>query len=261
MIPNKIVDGGFISWVYGSSAFGISSWHSVRSLYTQPGVFMAMDSDDSFRRDYFAAYKGRRIEKKMQPEMKAKVDMVAAFRNCLLEDAGIRKIQISGLEADDIIAILSILSPGIVVEGIDKDLRQLDINIHTHRGDRPRLKFPKGIVKLIQRGMLDIGVALSLLGDRSDSIPRVAYAREVTNLSALIGRITCIDAELNFGPDFKRNTMLALLPSPYCLAKKWRESYYPLYDDRSLLTTDKLDQEMVMSIMGQLEPLMSRSAA
>lgn len=217
----ELVDGGYISWVFGSNGRRMSAWNTSAGRFRHH--LFVMDHPDLLgRKSFFPDYKSRRAERHLErPEIKARVKN---FQEVLWEDETIKKVSVSGLEADDVIAALAVELGHVTVTGVDKDLLQLgeQIALRKHTGEYVSLealtrKAPKAIGYRLKFPE-DVVLFLTLMGDKSDSIPRLippgllglfhqCYEHEQPFVKA---------AEL-FGTEaVLTNFYLTKLPGPWC---------------------------------------------
>lgn len=182
----RIVDGGYLSWMYGTRPeFG--SWASVRYDYINSIIFM--DSSVNARVQLNPLYKQRRRTKEVtKPELRARRAQVEKFQRWLRSDPLLTTYSHPGCEADDLVALTSLLYPEKVTEviGIDKDYLQvpgLRTKLRTIQLDR--INWPLRFQKSFPKGALVSGLhepdgflrAQVLLGDKSDSVPRLLPLR------------------------------------------------------------------------------------
>ncbi len=152
------------------------------------GIMVAWDADsNTFRKQEYEAYKGTR--KPLDEELIAQFPIVREF----LDAAGIKRYEIHGYEADDIIGSLAKQNPQLqtTVLTSDRDLLQL-IDDSTHV-----LLMKKGISEMEimddaafqekYNGLhpLQIIDMKGLMGDASDNIPGVAGVGEKTAIKLL----------------------------------------------------------------------------
>lgn len=228
----KIVDGGYLSWVYGTDAHMRNGWTtSGRRMYSaRSGHLIMIDSSQSFRKDFFFGYKSKRAEKRAEnEERRIKHESVKRFQNeVLLEDPSLSTIQFEGLEADDLVSLaVHFMDLPIEVVGIDKDLLQLPQNsIYLRRTNRTQAtikhfaeSLPVTLREFI-REPDDILMCLTLMGDKSDSIPRLIPSRRLDLMIRILlredRRSRFEMAKDLYGPEFIRNFYVAVLPSPWC---------------------------------------------
>jgi DNA polymerase-1 len=158
-------------------------------VYDAPG--------DNFRNEIFPAYKAHRPP--MPPELAGQLAMV----HRVIEAFGLTQLQVSGFEADDIIATLAKVAVaagmGVVVCSSDKDLLQLcDDNVAVLDTMRNRRLGPAEVREKFGVPPERVGDVLALMGDSIDNVPGVPgigpkTAAELINrfgsLEALLGRV------------------------------------------------------------------------
>jgi hypothetical protein len=222
-----VVDGGYLSWVYGTKGSGWSSWASARSKYSlRAGAVMVMDGGRLLREDYYEPYKAHRREE-MKPEKLERKRHVERFREILLEDGSIDTRIVPGYEADDLIAVLAMARPDpIRVIGVDKDLLQLGkkVKMERHTGEQVWLedfikKQPQAVMNYI-RTPADVVLVLALLGDSSDNVPRLVPPYQLSLMvDVLRHKDPWMRAVQLFGfEEVSRNLYLTILPGPWCYA-------------------------------------------
>lgn len=220
-----ITDAGYLSWVFGSSHYGYNSWIINKNKYlAKNGNLMVMDARPDFRKNVYPAYKQHRRDKlKVDPKQRERVASVRVFRDdVLVADPTIRTIKIDGLEADDLIAMTADLGYTEKVVGVDKDLLQIhDIQMMDHYGTPVDLySFKKRKAKAI-RGLITepwhILFTLSLLGDKSDNVPRPLPSRRYDLVTGLYKSETPFQsaAELFQDNEYLLSLWLVLLPDPH----------------------------------------------
>jgi hypothetical protein len=145
----------------------------------------------------------------------------------LRPDPALIMIEHFGLEADDLIAAISLLdflTHPIPLVGIDKDLLQLPkgfLDLRETNGTYRTyldyaVKLPKAIQPWVEEP-LDILLVLALLGDSSDSVPRLIPAHELHVLrNILMEKEPFTQAQKEFGLPFLDNLCQTVLPSPWC---------------------------------------------
>lgn len=157
-------------------------------------VLVAFDTKDkTFRHDMFDEYKGTR--KEVDEELVSQFALVREF----LDAYPIKRIELSGYEADDIIGTMSKMYPDFKVEILtsDRDMLQLiDDNVDV-------LLMKKGLtdLRLMDKTSLmdEMGIEpkqivdmKALMGDASDNIPGVPSIGEKTALK-LLGQYTTFE--------------------------------------------------------------------
>ena len=224
MIPNMntpgklLVDGGWLVFAYG--LVGLKSWVTTRRSYTMgSGALILMDSRESARREFFPDYKSHRKSRHNQNPEKA--EAIRSFKELLNEDPSLRKIEATGLEADDLVAIFITEGYDLPVRGRDKDLLSIpgiqlsdnggDITLHHYSH-----KLQKRLAPLIKTPD-DVLFSLVLLGDSSDDIPRLLPPRAMDLGAQLLSLKNPWPTALKlFGEKLLTNLYLAVLPGPFC---------------------------------------------
>ena len=157
-------------------------------VYDAPG--------DNFRNEIFPAYKAHRPP--MPPELAAQLAMVRR----VIEAFGLTQLQVSGFEADDIIATLAKIAAAagmeVVICSSDKDLLQLcDGDVAVLDTMRNRRLGPAEVREKFGVPPERVGDVLALMGDSVDNVPGVTgvgpkTAAELINtfgtLEALLAR-------------------------------------------------------------------------
>lgn len=221
-----IVDGGYLTWLYGSKPFARGNWppQSVR------GAILALDClDDTFRKRRDDSYKANRIEKRFDnPDAYATWHRIRELRREVVEDPRLNCIRISGLEADDLIALAAwkFATPKnwLVLLAQDKDLLQIrGVNITDNQGVVVDLaRFANRLPKAITREPLtreQIPLVLALMGDKSDNIPRLIGRGDLWQMSKILRHEKIADryaeAYRVYGQQFLRNLYAVVLPDPH----------------------------------------------
>jgi len=172
-LPTTLRDssGGPTNAVYGVTSMLINVLNTIKPQY----MVAALDSkEQTFRAEEFTAYKAHR--KPMEDDLSVQIPKVLE----VIDSFGIKTIQVSGYEADDVIGTLVEKFAGkvnIVVVSNDRDLWQL-VNGHT------KIMVPgkKGVVTWIDKQKAaekfgfdseKIADYKGLCGDPSDNIPGV----------------------------------------------------------------------------------------
>jgi hypothetical protein len=214
----RLVDGGYISWTYGP--LGFQSWNPYRKNYIgKTGTLICMDSDQSLRKEYYPLYKSHRVERREKRQETH--EMVLIFKETLHEDPSLNLVEFTGLEGDDILALLAPRFR-LPVTGTDKDLLQLkDVRITRVDGSPvTMLNIQKREPKYIQpyiRTHEDVLLILTLMGDKSDDIPRLIPPRQLEIMTNIMqSRDRWKIARSIFKDELLRNLCLAVLPSPWC---------------------------------------------
>jgi len=242
-ISPKIVDFGYLSWTFGSQTKRWMGWETAKFQYSKrQNCTLIFDGGKLDRRKYFPDYKIRRREKRdTDPEQKQRRENVIKFANEIVKpDANMQWVQYPGLEADDIVAAYCLMyyqETGLPLEviGTDKDLVQMGkmIKLLKHDGEWVTISnFRSSLQKTVQPFVTDpedILLLLTLLGDNSDSIPRIAK-KGIPGLKVvarLLQEKNPWDKLETFYPlDLvKRNLYLTILPGP------WTYDHIPTSDE------------------------------
>lgn len=226
-----LVDGGYMSWLYGTDSFGHNGWTSEgrRKYSRNAGCAMLLDSDSSLRKEFWSLYKsGRKDKREKDPEKQKKWESVHRFANEVIKvDPSLATVSFPGLEADDLVATViqaRMIPLPVRVIGVDKDLLQFPRGtcvIERTNGERATINkyagsHPKAVQPLIRHPM-HVLLSLCLMGDKSDSIPRLIPARRLDIMSGIMSSDRPFKtAYETFGEEFTRNLYLAVLPSPWC---------------------------------------------
>ena len=175
------IDGGYLSWAYGG--IGSKSWPLVHYHYSKAsGALICLDSPESARRLFYAEYKlHRKLRREEDPRKEEMHQRIKFFQEIIREDHSLLKLEVPGLEADDLVSILS-LRYNLPVIGGDKDLLQVpDLYLQTLEKEvLPISKFAKRQPKAYQEFVVepkDVLLVLALMGDKSDDIPRLSPPR------------------------------------------------------------------------------------
>lgn len=219
-----IVDGGYLTWLYGSRPFARASWppQSVR------GAFLALDClDDTFRLQRNPEYKANRKDKRFEdPNLYQQWQRIKQFRRDVIEDPRLTCIRIPGLEADDVIALLAwkfSRRTTLQLLAQDKDLLQIrGVQITDNQGNPVNLaRFANRLPKAITREPLkrdQIPLILALMGDKSDNIPRLVGRGDLyipAQLLRMNRNQAYQGAYEQYGVAFLKNLYDVVLPDPY----------------------------------------------
>ncbi len=217
----NVIDGGYVSWTYGSREFSWTIWSKARERYI--GSILLLDSRNSLRKQFFPDYKSHR-EERLDEDKRARLKlMVRSFEKHLERDDGFRNVRFLGLEADDLVALYAMRCKTLRVLGADKDLLQLNRErIHIERIDGTELlvsdihkKYPKTLSSYISEET-DVLLTLAIMGDKSDDVPRLLGLRDFdTMIQILKSDRPFTTAHDIFGLDFERNLALTVLPCPF----------------------------------------------
>lgn len=230
-----VVDGGFLSWVFGSSPERFYMWKSQSWKEFSSGrrKVIVMDSPHLLRKDYFPEYKGHRAEKAdRDPEWEAKVELVRKFRNFIRESNLVKTIELDGYEADDIITALAFLywrefdRDKLDVIAMDKDLLQMG-DFLTLRGFGASSEKDISFEAFCEKQAVKVQpylhhhsqmlLILALLGDKSDDVPRLVPPRRLDMMTDVLSSVRPWDKAVElFGEEpVKRNLYITVLPGPW----------------------------------------------
>lgn len=179
------IDAGYYTYRMGSR-WPFSHWITyVDPEFLRTGVFL-MDSAPESRLEELPSYKGRRLQRRIDdPAKKEIAERVAEFRRSLHQPIfGLRTVEVRGSEADDLLAIFSRTSTSAdYFVATDKDFAQLKPDLKfldsalqpIDIAGRVLEKWPAYCSRMLESRPTNRWFALvqALLGDRSDSIPRV----------------------------------------------------------------------------------------
>lgn len=224
--PIDIIDGGYLSWFHGASKGGDwGGWSTWKFRYS--AHLIAMDDAALWRKQIYPDYKARRaLRAKEDPIYLAKKIRVQEFREILDADPFMLTARLKGMEADDLMAVAYLLHPRGRVISVDKDLFQIpgmknamwkiheEENVYERSLVHPRFPAYTGSPTC----GLDYCLIQSLLGDKSDSIPRLlpSHAGEAKRLFLEIQNdpIPLWRAYHEFGRPFLLNLQVILIPGP-----------------------------------------------
>lgn len=217
------LDGGYISWVYGSRQFSYLIWSQARVKYLESIIFQ--DSKTKLdRKKFFPPYKSHREKRVIEnPKLLETQVRVMQFKKYLWRDPGFELAHVPGMEADDLIAVAATICQKVKVIGADKDLLQISQKRLTiEKIDGAIVTFPTFVKRLPKTLWPHVGdewdviLILSIMGDRSDDIPRILPPRDFDPLiSILHDRRPFSAAVKHFGKDFIRNLYISILPGPW----------------------------------------------
>jgi len=184
-----LVDGGYVSWTYGVDARKASAWDTAKWAFSKNnGAIFLMDSSSSYREDFYPDYKSRRRNQYIDhPERLERKERVDRFKEMIRADPTLAIAEVEGLEADDLIALYSLMYPfqDITVTGIDKDLLQLRPRIRLFKTDQEEVTI-KTFANRMQKTLAphihtphDVLLSIAIMGDHSDSIPRLVPPRQL----------------------------------------------------------------------------------
>jgi hypothetical protein len=236
-----LIDGGYLSFIYGSRIQASSGWHMVKMKYAN--YLMLLDSGGVRQKEY-PLYKSRRGERRdLYPHMKETYERVKAFREILKNDPAINTAIIEGYEADDIIPLLFMKGIGAKrVIAQDKDFFMVPNlgNAMTDHTGVPQfyrgLKLPKYAIAPNKPGTWALTQAV--FGDKSDSIPRLLPSRRgyrelynvlIRQAPNLLSAFWNCYAE--WGEQFVINLRLVLLPHPTLSMEDYDDMPNLLFED------------------------------
>lgn len=225
-----VADGGYLSWLYGSSTSRHAAWPP--HFVGRKPVILMDSRGPLFRKLRSPHYKsGREVRRDENPLAYNRKNLVMEFRNLVEEEDGrFTFARIEGLEADDLVALAAwkfgSKTHPLRVMGIDKDFLQLPVQIIDKDGQRVELsKFQYRLPKALQEPVLTQGwqllISLALLGDKSDSVPRVLAPRTglsfLANLWDMTQNRAFLTAFDHYGVPFLNNLYDVILPDPHIL--------------------------------------------
>jgi hypothetical protein len=209
-----------MSWAYG--AVGLKAWHPMRQHFLgKTGTLICFeDNSTSLRKQFYPLYKSHRVERKLR-RPRPSHEKVRVFQDIMREDASLNLVEFPGLEADDLIALLA-PKYQLPIIATDKDLLQIP-GVQINKLDGMPLEianFARRLPKYVQPWVKtpeDILLTLTLMGDKSDDIPRLVRPRELAVMVHLLGTKNRWEIAYDmFKGDLLRNLYLAVLPAPWC---------------------------------------------
>lgn len=229
-----IVDGGYLTWLYGSKPFARGNWppQSVR------GAFLALDClDSTFRLQRNPEYKANRVDKRFEdPYLYEQWKRIRELRRDVVEDPRLTCIRIPGLEADDVIALIAwkfAVNKPLQLLAQDKDLLQIRGVVITDNADVPVTldRFANRLPKSITREPIkrnQIPLILALMGDKSDNIPRLVSRGDLFKVAQIlsIDRKKAYEYALReYGDPFLQNLYDVVLPDPHIFGLSLEDLY------------------------------------
>lgn len=228
MSKPHLVDGGYLSWTYGCKEGTQSEWETARVWYSHHrGNLILLDHKFSYRQELDEHYKSRRKQRReLDPEKMATRQRVHDFViSTILTDEKLSTFEWSGLEADDLVALFALSDPEAVnVVGIDKDLLQLpftSIKLRKINDERVFVsnyarRLPQALQPYVRRGR-DVLLCLALMGDKSDSVLRIAPLRDFRQMIELLHHPRPFRQAAQWFGEFEvgRNVYLTVLPGPW----------------------------------------------
>lgn len=217
-----LIDGGYLSWVHGTRPQNFGGWPLARFKYRESLILL--DSPILWRTGYYPLYKARRKSRRAGDPVRLEAHAkVMRFRAILKDDPIMKTLELVGAEADDLLGLAWLKGHGRrAVLAEDKDLCQVPglmdrmrdfwgepIVSHLHLPKYLREPETPGEYVLLQ----------ALLGDRSDSIPRLlpSLPRDSIFLSKVIWSSfsPLMTALALYGADLVQNLNLVLIPGPF----------------------------------------------
>lgn len=187
--------------------------------YATCGIVLACDSKPYMRKQTSVGYKANRYNlSDVQQLLKEKA---ISFKDKIIDDSCFKKLSFSGLEGDDILALLFICYD-IEYLSNDKDLLQIETSQFTLNGTRRVLQLPKTLEGLISTKEQHL-LALTLLGDTSDNIPKVAKGIKELKIirdTILPSKTPFNDSYAMYGTSFLKNLYNVTLPYPAVVGLK-----------------------------------------
>ena len=248
----RVIDGGYAGWVYGSRDFSWKIWQRVREKYQ--GCIILMDSPSSYRKEFYPPYKAHREEKRKKSEYKQRTkEKVVIFQGLLEQDEMFDSLRIWGHEADDLVAVSLFFARKVSVLGADKDLLQLPwTRTHIEKIDGSKVvleTFLKRTQKTLQphlKDEWDILLYLSLMGDKSDDVPRLIPPYKLELMVEILKKDKPFSfAQEKYGEDFCRNLALTILPAPWVFDPVPELETLPsMIEDNSYFTSQKLTKHL-----------------
>lgn len=220
------VDGGYLSWVYGTTP-GFGNWNTVWREYRQTQIIL--DSPKLWRAEIDAGYKiERAIRREQDDRIWGRFYLVRSFRRQLVRSGLVPVYLFPGYEADDILA-LAVLK-GLVdrLVSLDKDLYQIpgaremmvDISGESIEPEtRLKRKFPKYLHSFMKQTGPQYVWLQAVYGDKSDSVPRLLdsspkKAQGQVEMSWKYGASGAFDIGVTlWGISFLSNLKLVTLPA------------------------------------------------
>lgn len=227
----KVIDGGYLAWVFGSAPGRIRLWNnSVKTSFSSwANAVIIMEGGTLFRNEYFPDYKLHRKEiVKKDPASRARRIRVGKFIKTMEQDPILETIKFPGLEADDIIAAWAVLNwekrhLPLNLTAIDKDYLQLEPLVSISKTDFSIVSFGGWLLrqqKTLQPFLSQpwhVIMMLALMGDTSDNVPRLVEAYKLDHVIQILESVNPWDAALKkYGEDFIRNLYLTVLPGAWC---------------------------------------------
>ncbi|CAM3567053.1 DNA polymerase I [Erysipelothrix urinaevulpis] len=188
-----------------NAVYGFSTMLNKAIEIMEPShIVVAFDTKDkTFRHDLFEDYKGTR--KEVDPELVSQFELVREF----LDEYPVKRIELSGYEADDLIGTISKMFPNDKIEILtsDQDMLQLideHVDVVLMKKGLTNLQVMNPTTMLEEKGyrpdqVVDIK---ALMGDASDNIPGVPSIGEKTALK-LINQYESFEGVYNHADEVK----------------------------------------------------------
>lgn len=231
----KIVDGGYISWIFGSDFSRTEMWNksAITSFSKYLRVLIMMEGGNLARTKFYPDYKLQRREAvKKNPAHLARRIRVQHFIKTLEEDKRVTTVRMAGLEADDLIASYAVWewqtatsprSEPTTVIGIDKDYLQMGDLIYLQKTDGSHVGFhgwKSKMQKTIQPVLTEpwqVLLCLVLLGDASDNVLRLIPPYKLNYLLRILRDKNPWQTAYSIYEDaFLINLYLTILPGAWC---------------------------------------------
>jgi len=227
-----LADGGYLSWLYGSSELRHQAWPP---KFLGPKPLVVMDSRSQlYRRQRSPHYKlNRELKRSDDTKMRDRTQLVHEFRELVEEEDGrFRFVRIEGLEADDLVALAAwrygSRKRPVRLMGIDKDFLQVSSLLISDKDneqvtfERFQARLPLACQQPVISEPWQIPLTLALFGDNSDGVPRILAPRApglnfLASLWAMDPAEAYVTAYDHYGDDFQRNLYDVALPDPHIL--------------------------------------------
>jgi hypothetical protein len=213
---NILIDSSYLSFLIGASNYTLHQFFSNKQ-YSQ--YYHLLDGPNNVRFKTLPTYKSSRDK---TSEIRQRVRQVRHF---ILDHY--LHMRMEGLEADDLIALVHILYPDetFVTFAQDKDMLQIpNVNIigYSSHGKEKGIKHyykyavPKSIAKTgYIINPMDMLLVQSLMGDKTDDIPRVLPKRTFGPVHELLASPNAFEQAYNrYGEPYMQALRCVLLPSP-----------------------------------------------
>lgn len=227
----KVVDGGYLAWIFGSSKDRTDTWNRsalIEFSARHPAVII-MEGGKLEREKFFPAYKENRKDAiKKKPTRLAQRRLVNKFIVGLERDDRLSKVQVPGLEADDVVAAWGVrhwneTHEPMQVFGIDKDYLQMGSMLDIRKAHNAEVSFPQWVTrqqKKIQPALTEdwhVLMDLVLMGDKVDNVPRLIPFRQLQLvLDIMAAPNPWLAAYEMYGDAFLTNLYMTILPGPWC---------------------------------------------